>query len=252
MATFLRELYEVLSCFSTATHASMCDDLLRQLAATGGDNLAAYFAVALQANQSFSQIEQPFIPDTRSAKTGTNPVAGALAKASPLTVTTPSAAPYEFTFLHREVPHLRAATRAEQRDKGWIDYVARTGDSPILGEIKWKGDKNPFYAFVQLLTYLSEIATPAQIERSVRHDLFGPDLPPVPVFDLHIVLANFNDRGEKGKLIGPTQQLASAFKKRLLSDHPATATCLGQILCITAKIDEGSQNIKELKCEWVV
>ena len=225
MATFLRELYEVLSCFSTATHSSMCDDLLRQLTAKGGDNLAAYFADALQANQTFSQIEQPFIPDTRSGKTGTNPVAGALAKASPLTVVLPSAELYEFTFRHREIPHLRAATQSEQHDKGWIDYVARIGLSPILGEIKWKDDKNPFYAFVQLLTYLSEIATAAQIARSIRHDLFGPDLPPVPAFDLHLVLANFNDRGEKGKLIGPTQQLASAFKKRLLSDHSATATC---------------------------
>ena len=97
MATFLRELYEVLSCFSTATHALMCNDLLRQLNAKGGGNLAAYFADALQANQTFSQIEQPFIPDTRSGKTGTNPVAGALAKASPLIVTMPTAAPYEFT-----------------------------------------------------------------------------------------------------------------------------------------------------------
>lgn len=252
MATFLRELYEVLSCFSTATHSSMCDDLLRQLAAKGNDNLAAYFADALQANQTFSQIEQPFIPDARSGKTGTNPVAGALAKASPLTVLLPSAAPYEFKFRHREVPHLRAATRAEQHDKGWIDYVARTGDRPILGEIKWKDDKNPFYACVQLLSYLSEIATTAQIARSARHDLFGPELPTVPAFDLHIVLANFNDRGEKGKLIGPTQQLASAFKKRLLSDHPATATCLGQILCIAAHIEEEGQNVTELKCEWVV
>ena len=120
MATLLRELYEVLSCFSTATHAAMCNDLLRQLTAKGSDNLAAYFADALQANKAFSQIERPFIPETRSASTGTNPVAGVLAKISPLTVTTPSAAPYEFTFLHREVPHLREATKAEHRDKGWI------------------------------------------------------------------------------------------------------------------------------------
>lgn len=252
MTTFLRELYEVLGCFSTATHASMCNDLLGQLTAKGGDNLAAYFADALDANKTFNQIEQPFIPDNRSTKAGTNPVAGVLAKASPLTVTTPSAAPYEFTFLHREVPHLRAATQAEQHGKGWIDYVARTRERPILGEIKWKDDKNPFYAFVQLLTYLSEIATPDQIARSVRHDLFGQDLPPISAFDLHIVLANFNDRGEKGKLIGPTQQLASAFRRRLLSDHPATAACLGQILCISARINVEGQEVTELKCNWMV
>jgi hypothetical protein len=230
----------------------MCRDLLRQLTAKGDDNLAAYFADALQTNQTFTQIERPFIPDTRSGKTGTNPVAGAMAKASPLTVVLPSAALYEFTFRHREIPHLRAATQAEQRDKGWIDYVARTSDRPILGEIKWKDDKNPFYAFVQLLTCLPEIATPNPIARAVRHDLFGPDIPPVPAFDLHIALANSNDRGEKGKLIGHTQQLPSAFKRRLLSDHPTTAKCLGQILCISTKIEEGIQNVMELKSEWVV
>jgi hypothetical protein len=252
MATFLREIYEVLSCFSTATHTEMCNDLLRQLTAKSGDNLAGYFADALEANKVFSQIERPFILDTRSNKAGTNPVAGALAKASPLTVTTTSAVPYEFTFLQREVPHLRAATKEEQHDKGWIDYVARTKDRPILGEVKWKDDKNPFYAFVQLLTYLSEIATPDQIARSVRHDLFGKDIPSLSAFDLHIVLANFNDRGDKGKLIGPTQQLASAFKDRLQNEHPATATCLGHVLCISAHIEEESESIKEMKCNWMV
>lgn len=58
MATVLPELYEVLSCFSTATQTSMCNDLLRQLTAKGGDNHAAYFADLLHANQSFSQIER--------------------------------------------------------------------------------------------------------------------------------------------------------------------------------------------------
>lgn len=31
MTTFLRKIYEVLSCFSTETQMAMCDDMLRQL-----------------------------------------------------------------------------------------------------------------------------------------------------------------------------------------------------------------------------
>lgn len=51
--------------------------------------------------------------------------------------------------------------------------------------------------------------------------------------------------------VGHLQQLGPAFKKRLLSDYTTTATCLSQVLCISGKIDEGSQNVTELKCEWV-
>jgi hypothetical protein len=261
MTTFLRELYDVLSCFSTATHTEMCNDLLRQL--TKGkrkrDNLAVYFSDALEVNKDFNQIEQPFFPDNRGNKTGTNPVAKVMKK-SPLKVVISSEATYEFTFLHREIPHLRAKTKKEQSDKAWIDYVARTKQfRPILGEIKWKGDKNPFYAFVQLLTYLSEMATPNQIERSVKHALFGEEFTEIEAFDLHIFLGNFNDRGGKddrgGKepLIDLTRQLASEFKKRLQEDHPEAATFLGDVLCLSGHIENGRDSFSDgVRCLWMV
>jgi hypothetical protein len=258
MAISLRELYKVLSCFSTATQAEMCNDLLRQLTAKskrkakGDDNLAGYFANAIEASKTFCQIERPFIPGTRGNQAGRNPVANVMAKAPRLKVTTSSEKTYDFTFLQRELPHLRAMTKKEQKDFGWIDYVGRTTLRPILGEIKWKGDKNTFYAFVQLLTYLSEMATPNQIERSVRHDLFGKDIPAITTFDLHIFLANFNDRGEKGKLIELTRELASAFKERLQKDYPKTATCLGNVFCISGHIEDGSDCFSEVRSLWMV
>ena len=168
---------------------------MRQLHATGAANLAGFFADALEGNKAFCQIDCPFIPLTRSSKTGTNPVAHLMGQAGSMRI---DDMPYAFTFLHREVPHLRTATRAEQLEKGWIDYVARTEARPILGEIKWGSDENPFYAFLQLLTYLSEIATPNQIQRSVQQELFGKPGFVTPTFDLHIFLANFNDRGKGG------------------------------------------------------
>jgi hypothetical protein len=252
MATFLRELYEVLSIFSTATHTAMCKDILRKLKATTDDNLARYFADALKANKLFCQIERPFIPDDRDNITGTNPVTTVMMRTSPLKFSVTEGITYEFSYLQREIPHLRAMTKDEQDSKGWIDYAARTKLRPILGEIKWKGDKNSFYAFIQLLTYLSEMATPNQIARSVRHELFGNDLPANPAFDLHIFLGNFNDRGEKGPLIELTRELASVFKRRLLRDFPETAKCLGNVLCISGEIEDGSDVFSEVRCRWMV
>lgn len=259
MATRLRKLYEVLNDFSTATHIEMCNDLLRRLKSKGADNLASYFADALEANSDLPEIKVTFIPVNRGNKTGRNPVTNAMSKeTAPLKLdTTP---PYEFKYLHREVPHLRAASRAEQQEKGWIDYVAHTthlsghgeANRPILGEVKWHNDENPLYAFVQLLTYLSEIATPNQIARGLQHQLFGSAITAITSFDLHIFLGNFNDRGEKGQLIDLTRQLAFAFKQRLQQDHPETAHCLESILCISGQIESGSDQFSDVKCLWMV
>jgi hypothetical protein len=231
----------------------MCNDLLRQLnKGKRGHNLARYFANALETNKHFNQIGRPFIPDTRGDKAGTNPVARVMAKESPLRVVTPLATPYEFNFLQREIPHLRAMSKKEQRYKAWIDYVAVMALRPILGEIKWKNDKNPFYAFIQLLTYLSEMATPNQIKRAISHQLFGNQLSTITAFDLHIFLVNFNDQGGKGKLIDLTRQLANAFKKRLEHDYPEAANCLGNVLCIAGRIEKQSERFSKVGCLWMV
>lgn len=259
MATLLREMYHVLGCFNTAAHTAMCSELLVQLrkGKQRKDNLAAYFADALNENEHIKQVEQPFIPSTRKTdKKGTNPVAEVMKLSSPITITQPHNASYSFSFLQREIPHLRAKTNIEQRGKAWMDYVAHQGRRPILGEIKWKGDKNPFFAFVQLLTYLSEMATPDQIERAVKHKLFGEGITSITAFDLHIFLGNFNDRGDKGPLIDLTRQLADIFKQRLKNDHPESAKCLGNVLCISGHIEDESKRFSskphEPKCLWVV
>lgn len=253
MTTFLREIYEVLGCFSTATHMGMCEDLLRKLRATSRDNLASYFAKALEANKAFNQVECSFVPEGRENNQGTNPVTTAMrGMNSGLNVELTSRTTYQFIFLDREIPHLRAKTLGEQEGKGWIDYVAHSNLRPILGEIKWKDDKNPFYAFIQLLTYLSEMATSKQIERAMKHRLFGNEITDITAFDLHIFLANFNDRGEKGDLIESTRQLADAFKRRLNGDHPEAASCLGNVLCLFGTVDEETNSLPKLGCHWAV
>lgn len=256
MATLLRNMYEVLSVYSTATHLSMCKDLIRQLdkGKRKDDNLSGHFARAINANQeSFSQVDVPFIPEDRALeKKGTNPVTQIMRKMTKLQLLFPDATQYEFNYLEREIPHLRARNAEEQNDKAWIDYVACTNSRPILGEVKWKGDENPFYAFIQLLVYLSEMATPNQIARAKQHRLFGQELSELLKFDLHIFLANFNERGRKGELIEKTQRLAILFKSRLIEDHPDIGNFLGNILCISATVEEGCENFRELRAVWTV
>lgn len=255
MTTLLREMYDVLGCFNTAAHTAMCKELLEQLKRGTGkkDNLAAYFADALKANKGFDQLDVPFVPEDRHNDQGTNPVTTAMRdKEGLLNVKISPEKRYEFTFRQREIPHLRAANLIEQDSKAWIDYVASTMNRPILGEVKWEDDKNSFYAFIQLLTYLSEMATSNQIKRATKHKLFWDDSTTITAFDLHIFLANFNDRGTKGPLIELTRQLASAFKQRLQNDHPDTSACLGDVLCFSGHIEDGSKVFSKVGCHWAV
>jgi hypothetical protein len=256
MATLLREMYEVLSSYSTATHLSMCKDLIRQLdkGKRKEGNLAGHFARAITENrESLSQVDVPFIPTGRDPeKKGTNPVTHIMRQMKTLQLSCPETTQYEFKYLGREIPHLRARNAEEQNDKAWIDYVACTKNSPILGEVKWKGDENPFYALIQLLVYLSEMATTNQIARAKQHGLFGDELCELAAFDLHIFLANFNERGKKGKLIEKTHRLAALFKSRLLEDHPDIGHFVGSIMCISATVEEGGEAFSELRGVWAV
>ena len=177
-------------------------------------------------------------PKERKRNSGTVVVTNCLAAAHPISV--PNLAPYEFEYLHREVNPLRTTrgkfvdgTPATRSGKGGIDYVALLdgrSPTPILGEIKFKSDKDAYYAFVQLLTYLSELSSKAQFTRANKF-LFKCKLVYPVRFDLHILLWEYNDRGEKGPIIDSTYQLAVAFKARLTAAMGASCT-LGRVLCL--------------------
>lgn len=257
MAVTLRSIYEGLSWFSTATHIEMCQDFLRKIKASGDDHLARLFVDSVTANASFNQVERPFLDSALLAgrkpldekSRGTNRVTFAMSQTPLLTVDESDG--YSFRYVEREVPHLRTESAIQQEDKGWIDYIAATTTTPILGEIKYDSDQNAFYALIQLLTYLSELLTDRQLERTVRHRLFGESIGSIGQIDLHILLADFNDRGSKGKLIQPTCELASEFKRRLATCCPDLAQKVGNILCISATLPSAESPI-HLKCLWRV
>lgn len=89
---------------------------------------------------------------------------------------------YDFEYIEREVSPLRTTKAkfdngkpAKSSGTGGLDFIGwnTTKKLPVLGEIKVLNDQNPFYAIIQLLTYLSEISTQNQIDRINNFKLFG-------------------------------------------------------------------------------
>lgn len=240
--TQLRHRYHALKKrgVSTAERSRRCSALIADPSV-----LANEYAEALRDWRRYDLRGEPFYTtSTRKAprSKGTGLVTELLKKED---VTLRSNDGYAFRYIHREVSPQRTPRGAFADGKpasasglGGVDYVALTtrGHSvPILGEIKFRADADPFYAFVQLLTYLSELASEAQTARASRF-LFD-DLIRYPTrWDLHILLADFNDRGERGPLIPLTCQLATGFRAALAAH--AEASTLGRILCL--RMETGS------------
>lgn len=228
--TPLRHRYERLGSLSTHERRVECERLARNPAELVGE-----FLDAVCSMQEFDNRGEAFYPGERTRKAA--PVLRGAVEVMQRLVDVPIVVRdlpgYTFRIRHREVPPLRA-TRAGARSSGsgGIDYVAlrEALAIPILGEIKVRSDRDPYYAFVQLLTYLSEMCSPGQIARARSH-LFTPDLPERPRYDLHILLVDFMDRGRKGPIIGATHRLADAFRSQL-ADCAGIEHGLGEILCL--------------------
>lgn len=127
---------------------------------------------------------------------------------------------YNFKYIEREVPTCRTPkTKSEAGIKksgaGGIDFIGSNDKLPILGEIKVEGDQNAFYALIQLLTYLSELSTPNQIERIIKMNPFGniSDFPSKNSFYLYIVLV-FSEYGTlKQQILTETKKLAAHLEQ---------------------------------------
>lgn len=234
--TDLRRRYRALKArgVSTSDRARSCTALIKAPSA-----LADEYVGALREWRRYDLRGEPFYTSTlrkapRSKGTG---LVTELLKNQEIKVR--SDGEYTFRYRHREVSPLRTPRGALADGKpatssglGGVDYVAITANAvpvPILGEIKFGADADPFYAFVQLLTYLSELASEAQTVRA--SEFLFDDLLRYPTrWDLHILLADFNDRGQRGPLIPLAHELATGFRAALVT-HAESAT-LGRILCL--------------------
>jgi len=254
MSTKLKGLYNSLGLFQVATQRAMCEDLTRRAA-----TFAKWFAEAIEKNADFENLDQPYLTQkTIAARKRISPddlndnrVVALLKDRGPVGVDLGPEG-YIFRYIERQVPSLRKSG-ADQRHsgKGGLDYIARRGNTPILGEVKWNDDQNAFYAFVQLLSYLSEMATANQIERANKHNAFGEGIVILPPFDLHILLADRNPTSETEQMIEPARELAIAFRRELVSCHPGAANVLGLILCLemdTARFRQYAEGF--IRCRW--
>jgi len=249
----LRELYERLSTLSTERQKIECAKMKSELGSNSNDDLIKIFIDTVEKNQNIPQIDCGFVPDSRKNKRGTNPVVEIMEQKplSKIKVSSETGETYNFTFCCREVPHLRGINKVTTK-RTWIDYVGFTDEHPILGEIKWKSDKNPFYAFIQLLTYLSEIATKNQIKRALEMKLFGDHIKEINAFDLHIFLVNFNLKSKKFPLINDTKELVKEFKTKLKEKSPEVAKCVGKVLCVSGLIEENGSSFSKLAYDWLI
>lgn len=133
------------------------------------------------------------------------------------------ASAYDFKYLEREVPTCRATHAMTEEGikgksgSGGIDFIGFNCNDrlPVLGEIKVQSDQNAFYALIQLLTYLSELSTPNQIDRINKDNLFKdiPNLTEKASFYLYILSVNTKLGGIKNEILTETQRLATRLEK---------------------------------------
>ncbi|MBM2816969.1 MAG: hypothetical protein HW421_3731 [Ignavibacteria bacterium] len=134
---------------------------------------------------------------------------------------------YNFEYIAREVSTIRT-TKAEfdtgesgkSSGLGGIDFIGwnQTKNLPIIGEIKLGNDKNPFYAIIQLLTYLSELTTPNQIQRIINTELFGKNflVNKESSFYLYLVLSDLSIK--QNEILKAAKDIAQHLKKPNISD----------------------------------
>ena len=233
-----------------------CSEMIAALKRYGDDNLASMFVESLEINSMLEGIGQPLLnaaaPESRkqlsSGARGDSRIVPLLSERQSVAVTNGPRG-YSFRCVGHQVPPSRQTRVGRPKEAvGAIDYTAVAGKTPILGEIKRSGDKNPFYAFVQLLTYLSEVAAPNQVRSTREQNEFGIPLGDPQPFDLHILLTDLDERSATLGLIEPTRQLAELFRARLSRQQQQI---LGKMLCL--RIDSAvfaESTDPTIECLW--
>lgn len=186
-STKLRALYESLTSLhlSTETQKYIMGDLLRKGNHKG---LLDLFNESYEHIVPYDNINEPIFNLNAKRKpiqsntviSSTNDIIFHFLSNNNKVCVTPSQ--YDFDYIEREVSPLRTTnaiysnnSSARRSGTGGLDFIGwnTTKNLPVLGEIKVKEDQNPFYALIQLLTYLSEISTPNQIDRINKYMHFG-------------------------------------------------------------------------------
>lgn len=231
--TKLRSFYEILKDFSTETHLKIIEDYNRS------NNLKKLERIYLQSRSHFekySNINEEILSRTKRKMlipppiqffNNTFDVISFFADLNKIPVEKSNNKNYCFEYIDREVSTYRTTNAkyatglsAKSSGTGGLDFIGvnLNDNYPILGEIKVKGDKNPFFALIQLLTYCSELSTAEQISRIKNKKLFGTEVNPLfyknPKYYFYIVLVKYNNKSTpKSNLLMETKKLAIKVQK---------------------------------------
>lgn len=255
--TKLHYFYKSLARYSVKRQTEICKELI-----SNPDCLPHLYTNASKDFSRYSNIEEAFVSSYYERKqpkfskeiTKTEHLIERFQKQINLIIKNNSS--LSFKYIGREVSPWRTTktifetgSSARNSGGGGLDFIGITKNkSPVLGEIKIESDKNAFYAFVQLLTYCSELFTENQIKRIKRINLFG-EYNIEPPCNLYIILYNPNPRSATKLLIEKTSELARLFKKKVNFAKKLTEfQKIGCIACLEA-IDKNGKISFEVRWE---
>ena len=202
--TKLRDFYSLLRVFSTETEINMIRDFNRK------NNYLKLVEIFNESKKHFEKyISKEKFTGNSTRKTlphnpveisNTNDLVSILNSNSVNHVINNSG--LDFKYVDREISTLRTTGNVRFENghsgrssgTGGLDFIAWNikDNLPVLGEVKVKNDENPFFALIQLMTYLSELVTPNQIARINNTDLFKGNTGSKPYFYLYILHSNHN------------------------------------------------------------
>ncbi len=240
----------------------------------GPETLASEFAASVERFSAYDNAAEHFYPPSRAQRTASNVVGRTNDIVLPLRdrgglkpvdapdrlvdhdagerVTAVRADDLACDYVDRELVVQRTTSPA-----AWDDGASNRGGgtrldvlladradrTPIVGEVKLPGDRDPYYALVQALACASNLATLNQYERMRRHLPRGrfPQLEGPPRFDIFVLV--IEEAGQeglplKGRYAEDLKQTAEALAPRLLT-QPGIARHVRRIATLRLASDQG-------------
>ena len=208
--TELRDFYNILKMLSTNTRLNISKDFNRK---ENYINLCEIYRQSKKHFEKYINIENPFISNNDREILPKIPISNinktneiiAIFKKNGKSNIVQNGDNYTFEYIEKEISPIRTTDAifdtgkpGKSSGQGGLDFIGwNKNDIPILGEIKIKDDKDPFFALIQLLTYSSELSTDNQIKRIKERKLFGNNRNFKLPFYLYIVLSDYNESNKK-------------------------------------------------------
>jgi hypothetical protein len=179
------------------------------------------------------------------------------------TVTAVAAEQLGADYVDRELLVQRTTSPAKwedgRRNRGGVRLDVLLADiedrTPIVAELKLRGDMDPFFALIQALTCAAHLATVNQYERMHRHLPLGrfPERNDAPRLDVWVLFVDASGYKPGDRLEGTNmdnlRSSAEALAPRLLAQD-AISSSLRRIAGLATKLDEAGEVRADLRWAW--